>query len=125
LTTGGTGKAVRNKKFGRFGRSSEQTGLLEEKVALKDLAEYLVKSLTDHPDKVELDEREEDDTVIISLRMSPDDIGKIIGKSGNTINAIRTVLQTAASSRKKRAKLEVVGQGNVPIEENLDNDTES
>lgn len=69
-------------------------------------------------------EREEDDTVIIELKMSPDDIGKIIGKSGNTINAIRTVLQTAASSQKKRAKLEVVGQGELPIEENIESDTD-
>lgn len=93
-------------------------------MALKDLAEYLVKALADHPEKVELVEREEDDTVIIELKMSPDDIGKIIGKSGNTINAIRTVLQTAASSQKKRAKLEVVGQGELPIEENIESDTD-
>ncbi|SPF38591.1 conserved hypothetical protein [Syntrophobacter sp. SbD1] len=93
-------------------------------MALKDLAEYLVKSLADHPEKVELNEREEDDTVIIELKMSSDDIGKIIGKSGNTINAIRTILQTAASSQKKRAKLEVVGHGELPIEENVDSDTD-
>jgi len=93
-------------------------------LALKDLAEYLVKSLADHPEKVELNEREEDDTVIIELKMSSDDIGKIIGKSGDTINAIRTILQTAASSQKKRAKLEVVGHGELPIEENVDSDTD-
>ncbi len=86
-------------------------------MALKDLAEYLVKSLADHPEKVELEEREEDDTVLIGLKISPEDIGRIIGKSGYTINAIRTVLQTAASSRKKRARLEVVGQGDLPVPE--------
>ena len=86
-------------------------------MALKDLVEYLVKSLADHPEKVELEEREEDDIVLIALKISPDDIGKIIGRNGNTINAIRTVLQTAASSCRKRAKLEVVGQGElVPAE---------
>ncbi len=89
-------------------------------MALKDLAEYLVKALADHPEKAELEEREEDDTVLIELKISPDDIGKIIGKGGNTINAIRTVLQTAASSYKKRAKLEVVGQGELPPEENIE-----
>ena len=91
-------------------------------MALKDLAEYLVKSLADHPEKVVLEEREEDDTVVIELKISPDDIGKIIGKGGNTINAIRTVLQTAASSQKKRAKLEVVGHGDLTIDENIDSD---
>jgi len=94
--------------------------LPEDNVALKDLAEYIVKSLVDHPEKVELVEREEDDTVLIELKISPDDIGKIIGKSGNTINAIRTVLQTAASSHKKRAKLEMMDQGDLPLEENID-----
>jgi predicted RNA-binding protein YlqC (UPF0109 family) len=89
-------------------------------VAIKDLAEYLVKSLVDHPEKVEIVEREEDDMVLIELKISPDDVGKIIGKSGNTINAIRTVLQTAASSQKKRAKLEMMTQGELPIEENID-----
>ena len=89
-------------------------------MALKDLAEYLVKSLVDHPEKVEIVEREEDDTVLIELKISADDIGKIIGKSGNTINAIRTILQTAASSHKKRAKLEVMNQGDLPLEENID-----
>ena len=89
-------------------------------MALKDLAEYIVKSLADHPEKVELSEREEDDTVLIELKISSDDVGKIIGKSGNTINAIRTVLQTAASSHKKRAKLEVVGHGEQPSEESLE-----
>ena len=83
-------------------------------MGLKDLAEYLIKSLADHPEEVELLEREEDDTVLIELKISQDDLGKIIGKNGNTINAIRTVLQTAASSRKKRAKLEIAGQAEVP-----------
>ena len=83
-------------------------------MGVKDLAEYLIKSLADHPEKVELEEREEDDTVLIELRIAPEDVGKIIGKNGNTINAIRTVLQTAASSHKKRARLEVVGQAETP-----------
>ncbi len=86
-------------------------------MGLKDLAEYLVKSLADHPEQVELAEREEDDTVLLELKISSEDVGKIIGKNGNTINAIRTVLQTAASSHKKRAKLEVLSQGDIPVEE--------
>ncbi len=85
-------------------------------MGVKDLAEYLIKSLADHPEKVELEEREEDDTVLIELKIAPEDVGKIIGKNGNTINAIRTVLQTAASSQKKRARLEVLGQAE-PLED--------
>ena len=76
---------------------------------MRELVEYLVKSLADHPEDVELTEQESDDTVILELKISADDLGKIIGRNGNTINAIRTVVQAVASSRKKRAKLEVVG----------------
>lgn len=94
-------------------------------MGLKDLTEYLVKSLADHPEEVELLEREEDDTVVIELKISQDDLGKIIGKNGNTINAIRTVLQTAASSHKKRAKLEVLGQGELPPEKVEDEESET
>lgn len=75
---------------------------------MKALVEYLVKSLADHPDQIVLEDHEADDSILIELKISPDDVGKIIGKNGNTINAIRTVLQAAASSQKKRVKLEVV-----------------
>ncbi|GKT07398.1 KH domain-containing protein [Desulforhabdus sp. TSK] len=74
---------------------------------MKELVEYLVKSLADHPEEVLLEENEDDETISLQLRISPDDLGKIIGKGGNTINAIRTVVQAAASSHKKRAKLDV------------------
>lgn len=75
---------------------------------MKELVEYLVKSLADHPEEVYLQEQMDDDTISIEMKISPEDLGKIIGKNGNTINAIRTVLQAAASSHKKRAKLDVV-----------------
>ncbi|GLI33599.1 KH domain-containing protein [Desulforhabdus amnigena] len=75
---------------------------------MKELVEYLVKSLADRPEEVILEEHEDDETVFLELKIAPDDLGKIIGKGGNTINAIRTVVQAAASSHKKRAKLDVV-----------------
>jgi hypothetical protein len=75
---------------------------------VKELVEYLVKSLAEHPEKVELAQEESEDTVSMELKISPEDLGRIIGKGGNTINAIRTVVQAAASSHKKRAKLEVI-----------------
>jgi len=63
---------------------------------MKELVEFLVKSLVDHPEEVSLNQQEADDTLLMELKISPDDLGKIIGKNGNTINAIRTVLQAAA-----------------------------
>jgi uncharacterized protein len=81
---------------------------IERSDAVKELVEYLVKSLAEHPDEVVLNEAETEDGVSLELRISPEDLGRIIGKNGNTVNAIRTVLQAAASSHKKRAKLEVL-----------------
>ena len=89
-------------------------------MGLKDLVEYLVKSLADKPEEVVLEVHEEDDTVLLELKIAPEDLGKIIGKNGNTINAIRTVVQTAASSQKKRARLEVIGQGEQPAAEKIE-----
>jgi uncharacterized protein len=75
---------------------------------MKALVDYLVKSLADHPEEVYLAESETEDSILLELKISSEDFGKIIGKNGNTINAIRTVLQAAASSQKKRVKLEVI-----------------
>ena len=76
---------------------------------MKELVSFLAKSLADNPDVIVIEEREQDDTVVMELKLASDDMGKIIGKNGNTINAIRTVLQAVASSHKKRVKLEVAG----------------
>ncbi len=75
---------------------------------MKELVEYLVKSLADHPDEVELHEEDAGDTLVLRLKIAEADVGKIIGKNGSTINAIRTLVQAAASSHKKKAKLEVL-----------------
>lgn len=75
---------------------------------MKELVEYVVKALADHPEEVILTEHDSEETVLLELKIASEDLGKIIGKNGNTINAIRTILQAAASSHKKRAKLDVV-----------------
>ena len=76
---------------------------------MKELVEYLVKSLVDQPGQVDITETLEDDSHNLELKVADEDLGKVIGKSGNTVNAIRTVLQAAAASRNKRAKLDVIG----------------
>ncbi|MCF7803172.1 MAG: KH domain-containing protein [Candidatus Marinimicrobia bacterium] len=75
---------------------------------MKDFVEYLAKHLVDSPDEVEVKEIESDRTVIYEVSVADDDMGKIIGKNGQTVNAIRTLL-TAASAKKggKRAMLEL------------------
>ncbi|MGD9504088.1 MAG: KH domain-containing protein [Syntrophobacteraceae bacterium] len=76
---------------------------------MKELVEYLVHSLVDYPEQVTLSIEEEDDNVTMRLTVAQEDLGKVIGKSGTTINAMRTVVQAAASSRGKRVRLDIGG----------------
>lgn len=76
---------------------------------LKDLVEYLVKSLVDQPDKVSITENHKDaGTLVYELRVAKDDIGKVIGKRGRTAQSIRTLLSAAGSKIGKRTGLEIV-----------------
>ena len=61
---------------------------------MKEFVEYIVKNLVDHPDQVRINEVGGTHTLIIELGVEKSDIGKIIGKKGKTINAIRTLLMS-------------------------------
>ena len=75
---------------------------------MKELIEYVVKALVDHPDDLRITEIEGERTIVFELRCHPEDVGKVIGKSGKTVGAIRTLLSTVAARLNKRAMLEVV-----------------
>jgi uncharacterized protein len=75
---------------------------------MKELIEYVVKTLVDHPDDLRISEIEGERTVVFELRCHPDDVGKVIGKSGKTVGAIRVLLSTVAARQNRRAMLEVV-----------------
>ncbi|HAW49575.1 TPA: RNA-binding protein [bacterium] len=75
---------------------------------MKQLAEYIIKSLVDNPDKVELSEIESEKTTIIEVRVDEPDIGKVIGRQGRIIKAIRAILQASASKKGKRVVLEML-----------------
>ena len=75
---------------------------------MKELIEYIVRILVDHPEQVQSTEVDGEKTVIFELRCNKEDIGKIIGKSGKTVGAIRTLLSTAAAKEGRRAMLEIV-----------------
>ena len=74
----------------------------------KDLVEYIVKSLVDDPNSVQLNVIEGEKSTILELRVAPDDIGKVIGKHGRIAKAIRTVLQAATAKDGKRTVLEIL-----------------
>ena len=75
---------------------------------MKELIEYVVKALIDHPEDLRIAEIEGERTIVFELRCHPEDVGKVIGKSGKTVGAIRTLLSTVAARQNKRAMLEVV-----------------
>lgn len=74
----------------------------------KDLVEYMVKSLVDTPDSVEIREIEGEKSTILELRVTKDDIGKVIGKHGRIARAIRTIINASAAKSGKRVVLEIL-----------------
>jgi predicted RNA-binding protein YlqC (UPF0109 family) len=74
----------------------------------KDLVEYIVKSLVDDPSQVQVNVVEGEKSTILELRVSPGDIGKVIGKHGRIAKAIRTVLQAATAGGGKHTVLEIL-----------------
>lgn len=75
---------------------------------MKELIEYIVDKLVDHPDAVEVTEREEGDTIIVELRVAKEDLGKVIGKQGRTAKAMRSILSASAGKLEKRSRLEIL-----------------
>ena len=75
---------------------------------LKELIEFIAKSLVDHPEQVSINEIEGEKTTILELSVAEDDLGKVIGRRGRTAKAIRTVLSAAATKMDKRAVLEII-----------------
>ena len=75
---------------------------------MKKFVEFIVKNLVDHPEKVSVTETEGEKITILELRVEKEDMGKVIGKKGNTAHAIRTLLGAASAKLKKRVMLEIL-----------------
>jgi predicted RNA-binding protein YlqC (UPF0109 family) len=75
---------------------------------MKELVEYIAKSLVDHPDSVKVTEVEGERTSVIELSVVKEDLGKVIGKQGKTARAMRTILSAASTKEKKRTILEII-----------------
>ena len=74
---------------------------------MKDLVEFIAKSLVDRPDEVRVDELRRGDTTILELRVAPDDLGRVIGRQGRTARAIRNLL-AAAHRGSTRTVLDII-----------------
>jgi len=75
---------------------------------VKELLEFLARSLVDHPDEVRVEETETDDLVVLRLSVAKDDVGKVIGKQGRIARALRTVVKASAVKDGKQATVEIV-----------------
>ena len=75
---------------------------------MKELIEYIARSLVDHPEEVQVRESGGGSRVRIELSVSKDDMGRVIGKGGKVANSIRTLLRVAAEREGKQTTLDVV-----------------
>ncbi len=77
-------------------------------VTMKDLIKYIAQALVDYPEDVEVSETKGQTTVVLGLKVAKDDIGKVLGKQGRTVSAMRIILNGASGKVKKRAILEII-----------------
>lgn len=75
---------------------------------MKDTLTYIVSSIVDHPEDVSVEEVKSDDRRILRLTTNPEDMGKVIGKSGRIIRAIRDLVKLIAAKRGVYADVELV-----------------
>ena len=75
---------------------------------MKELVEYIARSIASEPDEVKVTEEEEDGRIILRLEVAPDDKGKVIGRQGRVARSIRVLLRVAAVKQGTRATLEIV-----------------
>ncbi len=73
-----------------------------------ELVEYIAKALVDHPESVSVNQVEGEQSIILELKVDPEDMGKVIGKQGRIAKAIRTVVKAAAAKEGKRVVVEII-----------------
>lgn len=75
---------------------------------MQNLIEFLVTSLTPNPQDVEVSVSDTDETTNVNIKVNPSDMGRIIGKEGRTINAIRSIAKILAIKQRKKLSLNLV-----------------
>jgi uncharacterized protein len=82
----------------------------ESSGSMKELIDYIAKSLVDNTERVEINEVSGTQTNVIELKVAKDDVGKVIGRNGRTADAIRTILNCGAAKLSKRYILHIVDE---------------
>jgi uncharacterized protein len=75
---------------------------------VRELVEFLVRSLVEDPDAVQVEELEEDGDVVLEVTVAERDLGRVIGRGGRIANALRTVARAAATKEERRAIVEIL-----------------
>ncbi|RJX17587.1 MAG: KH domain-containing protein [Ammonifex sp.] len=75
---------------------------------MKELVEILAKALVDKPEAVDVKLLEQEKSILIELRVAPEDVGKVIGKQGRVARAIRQVVKAAAAKSRKKVVVEIL-----------------
>lgn len=75
---------------------------------MKELLEYLARALVDKPDSVEVTAVEGERSIILQLRVDPEDVGKVIGKKGRIAQAMRTLIKASATKEGRNAIVEII-----------------
>ena len=86
---------------------------------MKQLLEYIVPNIVNHPEDVVINETEENGLISLSIKVNPEDMGRVIGKSGKVIKAIRQIGRIVAIKKGVRVNIDVVDEGNRTISEEL------
>ena len=76
--------------------------------SLKDLVDFMARSLVDQPDRVSVNEVTGEQTTVVELSVAKEDLGKVIGKQGRTAKSMRTILNAASTKLNKRSVLEIM-----------------
>jgi predicted RNA-binding protein YlqC (UPF0109 family) len=74
-----------------------------------ELVEFLARSLVDDPDAVRVEREERDDALVLHLHVAPDDVGKVIGRQGRIVRALRAVVRAGGVRENRRVLLEIAG----------------
>ena len=75
---------------------------------MEDLLAYIAQGLVDRPEEVKVEAFEEDDALVLELHVAEDDTGKVIGRNGRTVNAIRSVMRACGAKQGRRVLVDVI-----------------
>jgi len=75
---------------------------------MEEFIAYLIKNMVDAPEKVDIRTKEDQNNLLVEIRVAPEDVGKVVGRKGNTIRSLRTLSMSIGARLGRRIHLEIV-----------------